>query len=137
MKKGVKCSQKTKEGCIMAERIKQYLQYIDALLEKSSEEINVEAECKKHLVQIAFFAHERLIHLIVTVLFAILTMAVFLYVMSNPSLPLVILLLLLMVLLIPYIKHYYLLENSVQRMYEQYDKLLEKKDAAIFQAKYK
>lgn len=120
----------------MAERIKQYLQYIDALLEKSSEEIDVEAECKKHLVQIAFFAHERLIHLIVTVLFAILTMAVFLYVMSNPSLPLFILLLLLMVLLIPYIKHYYLLENSVQRMYEQYDKLLEKKDASVFQAKY-
>ena len=31
-----------------------------------------------------------------------------------------------MVLLVPYIMHYHLLENSVQYMYEQYDRMLEK-----------
>ena len=31
-----------------------------------------------------------------------------------------------MVLLIPYIMHYYLLENSVQRMYVQYDAMMNK-----------
>ena len=33
---------------------------------------------------------------------------------------------LFLVLLIPYIRHYYILENEVQKMYVQYDKLLEK-----------
>ena len=29
------------------------------------------------------------------------------------------------ILLFPYINHYYLLENGVQKMYEQYDRMLE------------
>ena len=32
----------------------------------------------------------------------------------------------LLVLLIPYVMHYYLLENSVQKMYEQYDRMMNK-----------
>ena len=34
--------------------------------------------------------------------------------------------LLILVLLIPYIKHYYLLENEVQKMYVQYDRIVQK-----------
>lgn len=33
---------------------------------------------------------------------------------------------LLLVLLIPYIRHYYILENEVQKMYGQYDKIWER-----------
>ena len=33
---------------------------------------------------------------------------------------------LLLVLLIPYIMHYFLLENSVQKMYTQYDEILKR-----------
>lgn len=107
----------------MADRIRQYLAYIDKLLESEDEKINWGEEMKKHLVQIAFFAHERLIHLIVTVTFSILTVMVFLYTIGNFSIPLVLLILALMCLMVPYIRHYYLLENSVQDMYEQYDKM--------------
>ena len=32
----------------------------------------------------------------------------------------------LLVLLVPYIMHYYLLENETQKMYEQYDKILKR-----------
>ena len=32
----------------------------------------------------------------------------------------------LLILLIPYIRHYYILENEVQKMYGQYDKMVEK-----------
>lgn len=110
----------------MAERIKKYLAYIDQLLEKNDETVNWEEEIKKHLVQIAFFAHERFIHLIVTVTFAILTVIVFLYTISNFSLVMLLLIFALLCLFIPYIKHYYLLENSVQKMYEQYDRMQEK-----------
>ena len=110
----------------MADRIRQYMTYINQLLESEDESIDWEEEMKKHLVQIAFFAHERFIHLIVTVLFALMTTMVFLYTFSNFSIPLLLLMILLMGLLIPYIKHYFLLENSVQDMYEQYD-IMQKK----------
>ena len=75
----------------------------------------------------AFFQHERLVHLIVTVTFAVLELlTVCAYVIvgaldSTLSFPLLIL-----ALLIPYIKHYYLLENEVQKMYVQYDRIAQK-----------
>lgn len=76
-------------------------------------------------MQIGFFQHERLVHLIVTVTFAILTLIsiVAALMICNPAL--YVLTLLLVVLLIPYIMHYYTLENEVQKMYEQYDRILE------------
>lgn len=122
----------------MADRIKQYMNYVNQLLE-SEEERDWEEEMEKHLVQIAFFAHERFIHLVVTVLFALMTTMVFLYTFGNFSIPLLLLLILLMGLLIPYIKHYFLLENSVQDMYEQYDKMQEKAGKLSFvrKGKYK
>ncbi len=122
----------------MADRIKQYMNYVNQLL-KSEEERDWEEEMQKHLVQIAFFAHERFIHLVVTVLFALMTTMVFLYTFSNFSIPLLLLMILLMGLLIPYIKHYFLLENSVQDMYEQYDKMQEKagKTSFVRKGKYK
>ncbi len=122
----------------MADRINQYMNYVNQLLE-SDEERDWEEEMQKHLVQIAFFAHERFIHLVVTVLFALMTTMVFLYTFSNFSIPLLLLMVLLMGLLIPYIKHYFLLENSVQDMYEQYDKMQEKAGNTSFvrKGKYK
>ena len=116
----------------MADRIRQYMAYIDNLLESEDEDIDWDEEMKKHLVQIAFFAHERFIHLIVTVLFALISMMVFLYAFSIFSIPIFLLIVMLLVLLIPYIKHYFLLENSVQDMYEQYDKMQAKDGHSSF-----
>ena len=112
---------------LMKERITKYLKYMDDLLERIElgEEMDLQKILKNHMVQIGFFMHERLVHLIVTVLFAIGTfMTIFTYLIVN-NIGLLLLALLLIVLLIPYIKHYYLLENGVQKMYKQYDKLLE------------
>ena len=61
----------------MKKRILAYLAYIDNLLEK--DDADWEEEKKKHLVQIGFFAHERLVHLIVMSLFAIGTIMSILY----------------------------------------------------------
>ena len=122
----------------MADRIRQYMDYVNHILE-SGEERDWEEEMQKHLVQIAFFAHERFIHLVVTVLFALMTTMVFLFTFNNFTIPLMLLLILLMGLLGPYIKHYFLLENSVQDMYEQYDKMQEKagKTSFVRKGKYK
>jgi len=81
---------------------------------------------ERHKEQIAFFSHERLVHLIVTVLFALLTFSVFIVGIFTFSIPLVILLVMLLVLLVPYIMHYYLLENGVQKMYSQYDEIVKR-----------
>ena len=72
----------------------------------------------------SLFQHERLVHLIVTVTFAILTMMSIIasIMISNPML--LVLTLLFLVLLVPYIMHYYTLENEVQKMYTQYDEIL-------------
>lgn len=113
----------------MKVRITQYLKYIDELLEK--EDVDWESEKEKHLVQIAFFAHERLVHLIVMVLFALATVISILYLNFSGQLIIAALVVALFVLLIPYVMHYYLLENSVQKMYEQYDKMMNKLGASF------
>lgn len=123
----------------MADRIKQYMAYVDNLLESDDDSIDWNDEINKHLVQIAFFAHERFIHLIVTVTFAIMSILAFLYAFGNFTPAIGLLIFALLVLLVPYIKHYFLLENSVQDMYEQYDKMLAKAGRKSFvrQGKYK
>lgn len=112
----------------MEQRILQYRKSIDEWLEKTEQSAQVSQEIlrdkmEEHLNQIGFFQHERLIHLIVTVTFALLEMlAIFLNVISDRLfsllLPVVIL-----ILLVPYIRHYYILENEVQKMYVQYDRM--------------
>lgn len=109
----------------MKKRIISYRERIDRILEKASEETDWKQVLEEHLVQIAFFQHERLIHLIVTVTFALLTVISFGIMLLSGFLPVIALTILLFVLLIPYIGHYYTLENEVQKMYKQYDEILE------------
>lgn len=97
---------------------------MDALLAQPAEGTDWEAVLQEHLVQVSFFQHERLIHLIVTVTFAILTMIALAIYCIAEYMPMLALIVLLLVLLIPYIGHYYTLENEVQKMYQQYDEML-------------
>lgn len=110
----------------MKERILAYRKYIDDVLEADDPFMNWGKMKQEHLVQVGFFQHERLIHLIVTVTFAILTLLSFGILMVTAFLPVLALCCLLLVLLLPYIGHYYLLENEVQKMYGQYDMLLKR-----------
>ena len=117
----------------MKKRILAYLIFIDNKIAeykkeppKSVEEIDT--EISRHLIQISMFQHERLIHLIVTVLFTIITIFTILYNIICQNETVFILIIALFVLLLPYIKHYYLLENGVQKMYMQYDEMLAIKD---------
>ena len=109
----------------MKKRILAYLDTVGRMLDDPENVPDWKAEAEKHLVQIGFFMHERLIHLIVTALFAVLTFMVLLQLLNDFSIPVAVLFIALMSLLVPYIMHYYLLENSVQKMYEQYDRMIE------------
>lgn len=104
----------------MRKRIRQYRKKIDIIL-SFDEEDNWESIRANHLVQISFFQHERLIHLIVTALFAVIEIILVLYTAAAYSPAILTLCLLVLVLLIPYVAHYYLLENEVQKLYAQYD----------------
>ncbi|MGN1188513.1 MAG: hypothetical protein ACI4R6_08455 [Lachnospiraceae bacterium] len=110
----------------MEKRILSYRRYMD-------EQIRILKECgnvgdvselkREHLTQIGFFQHERLIHLIVTVVFALLEVLSIIIVLISGEVFSILLPLAVMVLLVPYIRHYYILENEVQKMYRQYDVL--------------
>lgn len=73
--------------------------------------------------KIMFFQHERLIHLIVTVTFAVLEIlsAIAMNFVFTPVL--IALAILFLVLLIPYVFHYYFLENTVQEFYKLRDRI--------------
>ena len=109
----------------MKKRIVGYRMYVDSLLmdkmKRSPEEWSKILE--EHLTQIGFFQHERLIHLIVTVTFALMTLISMIASVTTGMPLLLILSLLFLVLLVPYIFHYYTLENEVQKMYAQYDEI--------------
>lgn len=92
----------------------------------SAEQITQELirdKLEEHLVQVGFFQHERLIHLIVTVTFALLEMLAIVLSVISDSLFTLLLPVVILILLVPYIRHYYILENEAQKMYGQYDRM--------------
>ena len=111
----------------MEKRLLDYMAYLKDISEKaesgafSAEELATLRS--QALVQIGFFQHERFIHLIVTMTFAILTVVTLMTICITGYLPLAALMLLLLILLVPYIRHYYILENGTQTLYRYYDSL--------------
>lgn len=105
----------------MKKYLKDYIKNIDELLERDVDNKDVE----KHLIKISFFQHERLIHLLVTLAYGLL--AIISFTVSTISPLFVFIGIILVIFLIPYVLHYFFLENSVQYLYIQYDKLLEKR----------
>lgn len=111
----------------MEKRLLTYMAYLKDISEKAGkgeftdEELSVLR--KQALTQIGFFQHERLIHLIVTMTFALMTVMTLMGICMTGYLPLVALMILLLVLLVPYIRHYYILENGTQTLYRYYDSL--------------
>ena len=123
----------------MEQRILQYRKQIDEWLAEVEQSVQAQSrddgnaeqitqkliqdKLEEHLVQVGFFQHERLIHLIVTVTFALLEMLAIVLSVISDSLFTLLLPIVILILLIPYIRHYYILENEVQKMYVQYDRM--------------
>jgi len=107
----------------MWKRLKDYIAEIDGIDFGSIDEKTKEDVKQRLLQQIAFFQHERLVHLIVTVVFALLAFIDLIAICLVEELLLAVLEILFSALLIPYVIHYYRLENGVQDLYEYYDEL--------------
>lgn len=108
----------------MRRRLKNYLEYLSKIdFEKLSEE-EIAKIRGDLLIQTGFFQHERLVHLIVTVFFALFTIIAILLTIFTGEMAAAVLSGAFFVLLVPYIAHYYFLENGVQKLYTYYDKIL-------------
>ena len=111
----------------MTEYLKNYMKRTAERLAACKDAEELEEIYSEHLDKIAFMQHERIVHFLVTMMFA-LVMAIFVVgLIMTQELTLLILITIIMVLLIFYIKHYYFLENTVQEMYRVYDSMLEKR----------
>ena len=75
---------------------------------------------KEVLTAIAFFQHERFVHLLVTVFVGISCILFLLGTLQFGIIGLFLLFLITLLLFIPYIFHYYYLENGVQKLYDLY-----------------
>lgn len=95
-----------------------YIKEIDKLID--NKKINKDI-IDNHLIKIQFFQHERLIHLLVTIFYALIYL-IFMALGFVHYLFFIIAAILL-VFLICYIIHYFKLENGVQYLYKQYDKM--------------
>lgn len=107
----------------MKNEIKEYLSETEIRI-KDKDSLD-EAFLSEMLTRIGFYQHERLVHLIVTMTFAIMTVLSFFMLVTSYSLPALLLSLLFLGLTIPYIYHYYFLENSTQKLYKLYYEALE------------
>lgn len=99
-----------------------YINQVDKLISENSK-IKDET-ITNHLTMIKFFQHERLIHLIVTLFYALIfiiftSLGFIHYIFFVISL-------ILIVFLLFYIIHYFHLENGVQYLYRQYNMLKDK-----------
>lgn len=105
----------------MEKRLKIYLVYLEEHCKARLTEEEAATIKKDLLIQIGFFQHERLVHLIVTITIALVTLLTFFCSLSDSSVSLYALMALFLILLVPYIRHYYILENGVQKLYRYYD----------------
>lgn len=107
----------------MRKYLTEYLEKLEALLRDGNQSLDYATLRERHLLMIQFMQHERLVHLLVMMLVALgffITLGILLLSNELMMLPLAILLL---ALVVPYIIHYYFLENSVQKMYRLYDEI--------------
>lgn len=106
----------------MKNMLNNYISKLDQIT--SQNKITNRAEILEDLkLKITFFQHERLIHLIVTMFTGTFSLLTFLAAITSGHIELYILTALLLILFIPYIAHYFFLENNVQKLYTYYDKL--------------
>ncbi len=75
------------------------------------------------LTKIQFIQHERLVHLIVTMFMGLFSILFLIAFITLEQLLLLLLFIITLCLFIPYIFHYYFLENGTQKLYDIYFKI--------------
>jgi len=113
----------------MTEYLKNYMERVRKRLDECSDKDELAGIFAEHKDKIAFMQHERIVHFLVTMMFALILTIFMSVLLFTENLAILILVTIIMVLLGFYIKHYYFLENTVQKMYKVYDEMLTKKES--------
>ena len=108
----------------MTEYLTDYMNTVTERLEGCTEQEELDAILSEHMDKIAFMQHERIVHFLVTMMFAVILSIFMVGMLLTENIMLTVLVTIIMILLVFYIKHYYFLENTVQKMYRIYDKIL-------------
>lgn len=110
----------------MTEYLKAYMKTVSQRLENCSEKSELDGIFAEHKDKIAFMQHERIVHFLVTMMFAIILVIFISVLLFTENIAILALVTIILVMLGFYIKHYYFLENTVQKMYVIYDDILKK-----------
>lgn len=108
----------------MDKQITEHYQIVIKRLETAKSQTDLAELARYHRTRVQEFQHERLVHLLVTFFFAGLFLASLAAFLVTAAMGLAmncllgLLALILFVLELAYIRHYYQLENGVQRLYE-------------------
>ena len=102
----------------MYEYMKRHEAFVRSHIDSASSSTDWAALAEYHERQIRHMQHERLVHLLVMLFVGLFALLTLLFLVSRPSLTVAALVLLLLVLFVPYLVHYYRLENGVQRWYD-------------------
>ena len=117
----------------MENMLREYEKYIEHEMRRSPSASEKAKLAEIHRESVANFQHERLIHLIVTLFFAMLAICAVIATAFEictagfliEMIPLYLLALILVVLSFFYVKHYYFLENHIQKLYKYTKQLRE------------
>ncbi len=106
--------------------MKKYLYNYISEIEKKIEKNITKSDIEELVTKIGFFSHERLIHLLVTLFFAAISIVFTVLSLHYLNVLMAVVTIILYVMVMFYIKHYYDLENGVQYLYKLYDKMNKK-----------
>lgn len=106
----------------MVDYLKKHEKFVTETLEKK-EDFDWNWLRDYHKTQIEYLQHERLIHLMVTLAFALFFIVTILFAVSFEKPVILLVSLFVLILLVPYITHYFKLENGVQRWYGLYNRI--------------
>lgn len=104
----------------MYKKLKTYLKFLEKQSAQTLKSAELTTLNTQLLTYIQFFQHERLIHLLVTLFFALFTLIATIFAIYTQNLFFIAISGLFLLLLFPYVIHYYHLENGVQKLYDFY-----------------
>ncbi|MBP5654324.1 MAG: hypothetical protein J6X33_02300 [Clostridiales bacterium] len=110
----------------MKKYIKEYMATVDSFIAdelKGASEDQIKDFLSEFDRKLSWFCHERLIHLLVTLAFAMFMLFEIYAAMTQLNLFSAVMSVILLCLTVAYVFHYYFLENSVQKMYTMRDKI--------------
>lgn len=110
----------------MKNNLKDYLKYIREI-DKEEKIKDKNTILENLLIKIQFTQHERLVHLLVTMLVGIATILFLGFGIITDLLSFIITSFITLILFMFYIVHYYFLENTTQELYNHYFSIKEKK----------